>query len=144
MSGIEGELYRLFPRDVKLTWLESTLRRVNLSQAAGIVIPQFTVPEDRVLLLRSALAHADGGGAQTVNTVQIIIFPNDDINLQIVLAMNITTGAPGEAMVAWSGEVFVPPGASVAGLGGFSAAVAANLVNFSAAGLLIPRGNIAV
>lgn len=137
-------LYELTPRDLQVTPLELDFQEQVLNQAAATIQPSFVVPQGRVLILRSALAEALGGGGQTVSVIQIHFLRQNSTQAFKIISDLIVAGAPASAELAWSGLVLIPPGASVVALCQYSAGVAVNTARLYTTGILIPRGNLAI
>ena len=141
-------LYELTPRDMQQSWLDPVIITSNGLTAASVVTASYEVPVGRCLLLRSSVANADAGGAQTVDRVTLELLPPDESNIAIAISekisSNVGTSATSKVSMntEWSGEVVVPQEWTVRARGNFSAAVSANSIELHVVGLLIPIGNI--
>lgn len=140
-------LYELTPRDMQQSWLDPVIVTTNGLVAASVVFTTYEIPIGRCLLLRSCVANADGGGAQTVDRVTLELFPPDESVVAIAISEKITTNVGNAAAkismnTEWSGEILVPQEWTLRARGNYSAAVAANSIELHVIGLLIPIGNI--
>lgn len=140
-------LYQLSPRDMQQSWLDPVIVTVNGLTTASVVTASYEVPMARCLLLRSSVANADGGGAQTVDRVTLELLPPDESNIAVAISEKITTnvgsGSNKLSMnTEWNGEIVIPQEWTLRARGNFSAAVSANSIELHIVGLLIPIGNI--
>lgn len=135
-------LYRLLPGDGGQQQLQLVFRDSVNSAAAGTVTTQpYTVPGDKVLVLTNACARATAGAAQNANRIRLFVDPQNGTKRYELAALGSgSVGPPAYAVLNWTGEVVVPPGADVEAEAVFSAGVAANEINLEIFGYLVPRG----
>lgn len=122
--------------------IESISRRVDqTANAAGIVNNVYTVPGDFMFCLSNGVVAVDAPALVTP-TQALLSFTKPDTSTEIMIAWNQTPSAAAENMTLnWSGEVWIPPGSVIHGVGSFDVANANNTVQAAIHGILIPRGS---
>lgn len=136
-------LYQLSARDQQVTWLDPQLSRVQASNAATSVgINWLEVPVGRALVLTNLQLRGSPGLAQACTRLIAEMTPrgggttvniaNDDFAAVANLAQNVN----------WSGEIIIPADWIISVAASFDAGAAANSIDISGAGILIPLGNV--
>jgi hypothetical protein len=136
-------LFKLSARDQQVTWLDPVILLFTTTLAAVTVNSTFDVPDGRCLILFSGHCLAIPGAAQSVTRTRIVI-RNPSQNYIDLDSANIN---PPLAANAWGnakfhGQLMMPDGWQLRAEAEFSAGAAANRVDLSVVGLLIPIGNI--
>lgn len=137
-------LYRLSQRDEQVTWLDPRLLASSLSQAAvGPALNLFTVPPGNVLVLSSVVGRGVAGGAQTMSELVLEVNTPQQTEPLVTLTGQVFDPAVSTArFITWSGQLIIPAEWIIRIVGTFNAAVAANTIRGSVAGILIPVANV--
>jgi len=100
----------------------------------------FTVPTEKVFILTAGNVQANSGAGQLSNLVAFQIHPVALEPGRILFLRERTPALVQEAN--WSGELWMPPGSKLSGVGTFDAGANSNSLSVGIVGVLIPRGNI--
>lgn len=134
-------LYQLSKRDLQVTWLDPALRSVVTSVAAANVTSDFTIDNGRILVLTHVHGFVIPGGGQNVTLLSLLIVDPGGTLIRLVTD-DTNQAADFRAESTWQGELIIPPGWTIRATADFNAALAANRVDLSLGGILIPVGNV--
>lgn len=137
-------LFTLSQRDLQGTWLDPVVRNVIAGLAATTVQAQFQLPVDRATLLTVMDVQATPGAGQTVQRLQLRLFPRGSLTVGVRVAGKVSSAgvAVRDELFATFPELLVPPGWIIEGSAIFDLGGVANTVDFNFAGVHIPAGNI--
>jgi len=100
----------------------------------------YTVPGDKILVLSCATGIALPGAGQICTELNFVVSINT-ISFEFYRSGEVLVNS-GIRSGVWSGELWIPPEASILGSGVFDAGANSNSVTFTIHGVLIPRGNV--
>lgn len=135
-------LLALSERDIQATKLDPVVQRINSANAAVDVWSDFVVPNDRSLILQSAVCRAVAGGALTCTDIVIGLRPRASVSVSELVDLSYETADSPLLFTKWAGSILVPPMWIVTGYGAFSAATSSNTIRLSICGMLIPPANV--
>lgn len=138
-----GELlYGLSNRDTGGQFLEIFQRRLDGNAAAVNVQASVNVPTDRIWIVQSMTVRAQGGGAQTCNTLQVrTVITGNAFSFFVVNDREAARNAVIRCW-NWNGELYVRGGSALGFTCDFSAGAIANDVTMSLHGVSLPLGNV--
>ena len=140
-------LYSLSSRDSKITPLDILVDYVSVGGLNVVADAVYTVPTDRVLILRSFTARATPGAAQNLLIGEVGITRVPFVAgqpLQSWLQYFVSAGAGVVSNASRILDILVPPSASIVFKTVYNANANPNTTELSLQGYLIPRGNFAV
>jgi len=144
MSAFPFFLYERTYKDMAGVQLETVVDRIDTTAANVDVRAIFSVPVDRIFILSHLHSAFVPGAGQNINSRFLVAVP-PSVTLTGVLN-ELGSGAANTTVFldVTPGEVWIPPAYTIEARGNFNAGVAANSVQLSVFGLLIPRGNVAL
>ena len=140
-------LYRLADQEARSApVLQRVIARASpaATLATTIGVTVYTVPSDKVLLLKSLFAAATSGAAQTNDLLQWTIQADFALATFIseLAARRFTPALLNSETFFFPDDTIIMPGESLTVTGIFSAAGAANRVTGAVNGILMPKGNV--
>lgn len=141
-------LWQPSAKDAGSLLIETLFRQATLSDAvATINLTVFTVPADRLLLMLTANATGDGGGATNLSTLAITV--REESGPAATVVASLDRGAAAETNfgnfrrdLSWSGQVWVPPSGQVRVFAVFDSGLSTNNATGNLTGILLPKGQV--
>lgn len=116
-------------------------QRTSNAIAAAVLTDEFgPVPGPYVCVITNLCGSANAGAAQTVASIRADILA-DAQTLDLMRVAQIFTTLVNDAL-NWEGEILLMPGESIQIAASFSAGAAANTLDSSFHGYLVPRANV--
>ncbi|MEE8609034.1 MAG: hypothetical protein V3S55_15630 [Nitrospiraceae bacterium] len=138
----------LYPKDVAGPTFEVLIRALNFSDTATVVPILFTgIPKDKILVLTNAMLQADPGATQACTRLTLSGFSSAGALFDIA---GVSPDANADEVITlnWQGELFLSGGVEgqsvVRANAVYDAGVAANRIDLSFHGIVIPKANVAI
>lgn len=135
-------LYSLAPMELSQPVYQRPIWSITTILNNATIQGQFVVPDDKIAILQDFAFIAQGGGGQTVTTMQARIFADDGLNqtnhfLESTVALAVATRTVTRSLF----NPVVMPGEVIHAIATFSAGAVNNTFVFTVMGLLLPKGN---
>lgn len=145
MSIVDALYDQPYAKDAVSTQLDLVYRTLSASNSATsvAVVGAYTVPQDRIFMLTSAVLALLPGDGQI--PLYGSIFANVASNYSVHLAAGTVDGiADEQSGINFSGCVYLPPGAVISATANFDLDGELNSANLSVTGIAFPKGNFSL
>lgn len=112
------------------------MKIASLTSAVATVTVEYQIPQEYDAIVTNLSGRFSAGAAQTTQSVALRVLHMTGATIYIRHLYNITTQS---ANLDWSGQFYLQRECKLQAIGGFSGAVAANTVDVSIMGLLVPK-----
>jgi len=129
------------PKDVSGgTLLILDKKEVVTGTAATLTSTLVAVPADKVLILSAVQAYSKSQTLGVVNSLAVSVLFEGSSHPLIYHEPHL--GSQAYITEQWTGQVWIPPNASLECSSSYSDAVNTHVLRFAIHGILIPRGNV--